>query len=274
MTPTSEELEVFLGRLSRAYAELGANHNFARLEQTNSLADIARDWLRLSAALKETADGFLPAAEKFDGTMAEMLKATKQRTRTSTFRMLLEPLKSDFMDEIVVPLMRHEGSPVQAAARQLEALFSSVVSSEEAHYISEAARCSVVRCHRAAIVMLWAAAIARFHAAIQNFGFMSYNAAAAAANKKKGSPFNRVTSAINITSIADLQLGRDFDLLVVGMELWGYDSQTFDELNRCLSIRNSAAHPGSFEPSSLDVRQFAEKLKKNVFEKIVATSKA
>jgi hypothetical protein len=266
MTPTSEELEAFQDRIARAYADLGTSQNFSRVDQSSGLADIARDWLRLSAALKETTDGLLPSVEQFDLKMAEVLKASKQRTRASTFRRLLEPVKLGLMDTVVVPLMRHEGSPAQAAARQLEGLFSGLVSVEEAQYIVEAARCSAVRCQRAAIVMLWAAAVARFHAEIQNVGFVAYNAAAGATVKKKGSPFNRVTNSINVASLADLQLGRDFDIIAIGMELWGYDSQTFDELNRCLNIRNSAAHPGSFEPTSLDVRQFAEKLKRHVFE--------
>lgn len=268
MTPTSEELEALLDRIGNAYSDLGSNHNFARVEQSNTVAEIARDWLRLSAALKETTDGLLPSVEKFDALMTDVLKASKQRTRTSAFRKMLEPAKVALMDAIVVPLMRHEGSPAQSAARQLEGLFNGFVSSEEAQYIAEAARCSAVRCQRAAIVMLWAAAIARFHAEIQNVGFAAYNAAAGATVKKKGSPFNRVTGNLNITSLADLQLGRDFDIITIGMELWGYDSQTYDELNRCLNIRNSAAHPGSFEPTSLDVRQFAEKMKLHVLEKV------
>ncbi|WP_349779641.1 hypothetical protein [Xanthomonas sp. WHRI 7065] len=268
MSPTSEELETFLDRVTRAYSDLGTNHNFARVEQSSAVAEIARDWLRLSAALKETSDGLLTSVEHFDARMADILKASKQRTRASTFRKLLEPVKSNLMDAVVVPLMRHEGSPAQAAARQLEGIFKGLVTMEEASYISEAARCSAVRCQRAALVLLWAAAMARFHSEIQNAGFANYNLAAASTTKKKGSPFNRVTNAINITSLADLQLGRDFDILAVGMDLWGYDSQAFDELNRCLNIRNSAAHPGSFEPTSLDVRQFAEKLKRYVFETV------
>lgn len=266
MTPTSEELEAFHERANSLYAQLGANHNFVRVDQSAALADAARDWLKISAALKEAVDGFLPALEQFDSAMAEVLKATKQRTRANVFRKYLEPFKTVFMDSVVVPLMRHEGSPSQAAARQLEGIFAGLVSTEEGQYISEAARCSSVRCHRAAIVMLWAATIARIHAEIQVVGFAAYNAAAAASVKKKGSPYNRIQNSINVTSLADLQLGRDFDLIAVGMELWGYDSQTFDELNRCLNIRNTAAHPGSFEPTSLDVRQFAEKVKRFTFE--------
>ena len=268
MTPTSEELEAFLDRVNHIFTALGGDHNYARVDQVEALATIARDWLRLSAALKESADGLLPAVEQFDDLMAAVLKATKQRTRQSAFRRQLEPIRLGLMDSVVVPLMRHEGSPAQAAARQLEGLFNGLVSAEEAQYITEAARCSAARCQRAAIVMLWAAAVARFHAEIQNVGFAAYNAAAAAAVKKKGNPFNRVSNGVNVTSLADLQLGRDFDMLVIGMDLWGYDSQTFDELNRCLNIRNSAAHPGSFEPTTLDVRQFADKLKRYAFASV------
>lgn len=268
MNPTSEELELFLDRVNRIYADLGSSHNFTRAEQSNELAELARTWLRLSSALKEKSEGLSPSLDTFDGSMAAILKATKQRTRTPKFKKLLQPFRDALMDLIVVPLMRHEGSPAQTAARQLEGVFFGLVSNEELQYISEAARCTAVKCQRAAIVMLWAAAVARLHSSIQQKGFSAYNAAATTSVKKKGSPFNRITNSINVTSVADLQLGRDFDVIAVGIELWNYDSQAFDELNRCLNIRNSAAHPGSFEPTSLDVRLFAEKLKLHVFSVI------
>lgn len=267
MTPSSEDLEAFQERVAKASNALGLNHNFTKAEHNNILAELAREWLKLSSSLKESVEGLLPVLDKFDACMTDVLKATKGRTRASVFRKYLSPFKSQFLDELLVPLMRHEGSPSQSAARQLEGVFEGMISSEEGQYIGEAARCSASRCNRAAIVMLWAAAIARLHAEVQNVGFVSYNAALAESTKKKGHPYSRVQNA-NVTSLADLQLRSDFDLLVIGMALWNYDSQTFEELNRCLNIRNSAAHPGSFEPSSLDVRQFAEKVKRYVFSLI------
>lgn len=98
-------------------------------------------------------------------------------------------------------------------------------------------------------------------------GFAAYNAAITATAAKKSHPFSRIQSA-SVTGLADLQLRSDFDILVIGMEFWGYDSQAFSELNGCLTVRNNAAHPGSFEPSTLDVRQYASKLKRFVFEAI------
>lgn len=268
MNASSEELEAFGEQISKIHSDLGVGKGWARVEQTTNLAEAAREWFRFAAALREEADGLLPAVQKYDDAMTAVLKATKVRTRVSAFRRHLEPFKSSFMDDIVVPLMRHEGSPAQAAARQVESLFVGMLSAEEQTYVSEAARCSAVKCYRAAIVMLWAAAIARLHGDIQRMGFLAYNAAAAESAKKNGQPFSRITKSISITSLADLQLGRDFDLIAVGIQLWGYDIQTFEELNRCLNIRNSAAHPGSFEPNSLDVHQFAGKLKRHLFSVI------
>src|SRR5262245_14317608 len=120
-----------------------------------------------------------------------------------------------FLDRIVVPLMRFEGSPGQVASRMIERVFDGVVRAEELPYIQEAARCSSVHCHRAAIILLWTAAIARMHTSIQLVGFASFNAAATAALSKKGPPFSRITKGLSVQSLAELQRARDFDILAV-----------------------------------------------------------
>jgi len=71
-----------------------------------------------------------------------------------------------------------------------------------------------------------------------------------------------------ITSLPELQQLRDFDLLVVGMELWRYDLQAFQDLERLLGVRNGAAHPGTATPGILDVEHFATKLAQRVFSTI------
>ncbi|HKW40590.1 MAG TPA: hypothetical protein VJN39_05010 [Gemmatimonadales bacterium] len=66
----------------------------------------------------------------------------------------------------------------------------------------------------------------------------------------------------------ELQQLRDFDLIVVGMELWGYDLPAFQDLERLLGIRNNAAHPGTATPGLLDVQHFAKKVAERVFSTI------
>ena len=150
------------------------------------------------------------------------------------------------------------------ASRQLLAEFAGKVSSEEQPYLEEAARCLTLHCNRAAIIMLWAAAMSRFHSAIERIGFNSYNTALDQALLKKGTPFNRL-SKNTIASLPELQRSRDFELLVIGMALWKYDLQVFEELDRLLGIRNSAAHPGMLRPNALDVQQYASKIGSYVF---------
>jgi hypothetical protein len=232
------------------------------------LAAAAKEWHRLSPALKTGAEGFIPPLDGYDQTMSEVLAATKQRSRATAYRKKLAPFAEGFLEAIVVPVMRFEGSPGQVAARQIEGVLSDLVKPEELVYVQEAARCSSVHCQRAALVLLWAAAMGHFHTKIQAAGFSSFNAAAATAGAKKGTPYNRITKNLNIQSLPELQKTRDFDVIAVGMDLWSYDMQAFEELDRLLGVRNSAAHPGMFHPGALDVRQFAEKLRRYVFELI------
>lgn len=56
----------------------------------------------------------------------------------------------------------------------------------------------------AAVIMLWTAAIARFHAAITQKGFAAFNTAVDAALAKKGQPFNRIKDGAKISSVTEL----------------------------------------------------------------------
>jgi hypothetical protein len=117
-------------------------------------------------------------------------------------------------------------------------------------------------------MMLWAAGIARLHAAIMNKGFKTFNAAVDAAVARKSAPFHRIKDSAKISSLPELQRSKDADLLIVGMELFGYDLQIYQELDRLLGIRNDSAHPGMAKPTALDVQQFASKVSSYLFEKV------
>lgn len=268
MSISSESLEEFSDRVKAADLELSkyGNKEVSGTEAVAKLAGLAKEWLRLSPELRNTADGYVPSLDAYDLAMTDLLQATKIRTRATSYRKKLGPFVESFLDKVVVAYMRYEGSPSQAAARQVEAVFQGAVTTEELAYVQEAARCSSQHCHRAAIIMLWAAAVARLHSAVQSVGFTAFNSAAASAAAKKGAPYNRVTKNLTVASLAELQRARDADVLIVGLELWSYDLQVFEEQDRLLSIRNSSAHPGMYSPVALDVRQFAEKVRRNVFD--------
>jgi hypothetical protein len=269
MNADSGELEAFYDRLKYADDKLikSGSKEIKRADAISELYELARDWLRICSILQASDVVDVEVLREFDEQMIQLRRATESRTRASAYRKILAPLMSEFFERVTVPVIRFEASPAQVAGRELLGILSGQITSAEANYIDEAARCLTLRCHRAAIVMLWAAAIARLHNEIEQMSFTSYNLALAATVAKKTSPFKHVYNT-PISSVAELQKIRDFDILVIGMELWKYDNQTFEELERLLGTRNSAAHPGMSNPIALDVLQFARKLNDFIFAKI------
>jgi len=271
MIPSSDQLEAFLERLHTLDREL-SNLKGAEVRKADTVTEIkavSKDWLRFSEALRSVEALSQDNLNFVDVQLKGLLQSTNARTRSSAYRKKLVPVLSSFTDRIVIPVIRFEGSPSQVASRQMISEFAGKVSLDEQNYIEEAARCLANRCNRAAIILLWAAAMARLHGAIEKLGFNTYNAALDQVTQKKGNPFNKVFKT-TVASLPELQRCRDFDLLVVGMELWKYDLQVFEELDRLLGIRNSAAHPGMLRPSALDVQQYASKVGAYVFG-VVAT---
>lgn len=272
MLPASDSLESLLERAKSLVAELkrlkSAEVKSAKIK--NALADLAREWLRVSQLLKAAAIGEVAKLNAYDETMRGLLAATGTRARATALRRRLEPFADGALNDVVVPVIQYEGSPRQVAGRQLQTVFGNSLTADEITYVEEAARCVTVQCYRAAIIMLWTAAISRIHNAVVRLGFDSFNKAVDATTSKKGNPFNRVKETAKLSSFPELQRSRDADLIVIGMELFSYDLQTYQELDRLLGIRNDSAHPGAARPGALDVQQFATKVRDCVFDRIPA----
>jgi hypothetical protein len=269
MKPSSEELEELFERmrsLSRTLTSLKGTQAL-KAELITEIKAVSRDWLRISGALHSEQTIADDNLQMVDVPLKQLLEMTNVRTRSSSYARKLAPVISLFTDRIVVPMIRYEGSPSQVAARQLARIFAGLLSPDEQNYVDEAARCLASQCNRAAIILLWAAGIARFHSAIENLGFNAFNSAVDRVSKRNSSPF-KYASRAHITSLPELQRCRDFDLIVVGMEIWEYDLQIFEELERLLGTRNGAAHPGMMSPLALDVQQFASKVKAHIFSHV------
>lgn len=267
MLPRSDDLEALVERskqLHKKVRKLGSAE-ISKANIKNQAAEIAREWIRHSQSLRQAGVCDATRLESYDQAMQQMLGRVGARVRASALRKDLDVLVDGAVDDIIVPLIKHEGSPRQVAARQLLATFQGL-SADESAYIDEASRCVTVQCHRAAIIMLWAAAIARMHAAIGVQGFAVFNSAVDSTIARKGSPFNKIKESAKVSSVAELQRSRDADIVLVGIELFHYDLQVYQELDRLLGTRNDAAHPGMAEPGALDVQQFANKVNNYVFQ--------
>ncbi len=268
--PDSDELEEFHEKVRSLDSQL-AKLNSAEVTRTEVITElntVSKQWLKMSVALSEGGVCDLSALQKIDETTKDILQSTTARTRATSYRKKLALLLDPFTTSIIVPVIKYEGSPIQTAARQIKDIFSAHILEGEEAYLDEAGKCITVHCYRAAIIMLWTAAISRFHRSIENLGFSAYNTAYATTIAKTGNPFNKVSKGATISSLPELQRIRDFDILVVGMELWKYDLQTYEELDRLLGARNTYAHPGMANPTILDVQQFASKIDTFIFSKV------
>lgn len=270
MLPSSDELESLHARVREAAAalkKLGAAE-VTKTHTKDMLAGIAREWLKLAPLLRQANVCEAAVLEAFDSDMQGLLNGTTTRARATALRKKLDRFSTKAVDSLIVPLIQFEGSPRQVAARQIQAAFPSSLEPEEAAYVEEASRCVTVQAFRAAIIMLWAAGVARLHRAITNRGFNAFNAAIDSCVSKKGIPYNKVKEGAKISSLPELQRSRDADVIIVGLELFGYDLQAYQELDRLLGTRNDAAHPGQFHPNALDVQQFAQKIGLHVFQAV------
>ena len=270
MLPKSDDLEELYSRAKKMCGNLGRRKQAEVTQQDvkDDLAAIARDWLRVSPVIRDAGCCKNDILDQFDTQMTELLSSATQRARASALKNKLKPFVDKVVDVVIVPVIQVEGSPRQIAARQVHEALDGALTQDESIYVSEAARCVTVECYRAAIIMLWAAAIARIHETIMNQGFDQFNKAVDAVSSKTKHPFKRINSGARITSLPELQKSRDSDLLIVGMELFRYDFQSYQELERLLGQRNDCAHPGMNNPGALDVQQFASKLRRLAFDQI------
>lgn len=271
MLPKSDELEALYERAKRLSSALGKKKSAEVTQQAtkDEIGAVARAWLGFSPTIREVGCCNPETLKQFDDLMSDLLTSSSSRARASTYKNKLAPFVDDAVDAVIVPVIQVEGSPRQVAARQVEEAFRGATGDEEEVYVREAARCVTVECYRAAIIMIWAAGVARMHAAVMNRGFADYNSAVDSLAAKKGAPFNRIKQSAKITSLPELQRARDADLLIVGMELFGYDLQTYQELDRLLGLRNDCAHPGMNHPGALDVQQYATKARSLIFDKVL-----
>jgi hypothetical protein len=273
MLQTSDDIEALHAKLADIDSELKklGQSEVPQGDATKSAAAVvAREWLKHSRSLREAGICDAKVLTAIDAEMQEVLETLRTRVRASALRSKWKTFLASAISAVVVPLIQHEGSPRQVASRQLLAEFGTAeLSPDEKGYVDEAARCVSAQCPRAAMIMLWAAGIARFHSAIARRGFDAFNKAFETSRKRQGFPFARLRDSASVSGFPELQRSKDFDLLVVGMELFQYDLQVFQELDRLLGQRNSAAHPGMGQPTILDVQQFARKITAYIFMKVV-----
>src|SRR5437867_6301960 len=112
MLPTSDSLEALLERAKGLVADLKRLKS-AELKAPatkTALAEIAREWLRLSQSLQGSGVCDGDRLNGYDTSMKDLLAAVGTRARASALRKKLQPLVDGALKDVVVPVIQHEGS--------------------------------------------------------------------------------------------------------------------------------------------------------------------
>src|ERR1051325_9778943 len=115
--PSSEQLEAFLQKLRDIDRDLAKlkDSEVRKAETLGEIKVVAKQWLMFSEGLRSVETILEKSLNHVDAQMKEMLQGADSRTRASTFRKKLKPALDSFMDGIIIPVIRHEGSPAQVA---------------------------------------------------------------------------------------------------------------------------------------------------------------
>jgi hypothetical protein len=142
-------------------------------------------------------------------------------------------------------------------AEELSKLIKNLKNNEDTEYLNEAMLCIENELYRAAVVMTWSAAMHFLKKEVVKNHLNDFNTEAVKANPKW-----RTAKTSD-----DLGLMRERDFLdrLVNISLIGKDVK--DQLQDCLTLRNSCGHPNSLKIEKLKVASCVETLILNVFQR-------
>ena len=142
-------------------------------------------------------------------------------------------------------------------AEELRKLIKNLKNNEDTEYLNEAMLCIENELYRAAVVMTWSAAMHFLKKEVVKNHLNDFNTEAVKANPKW-----RTAKTSD-----DLGLMRERDFLdrLVNISLIGKDVK--DQLQDCLTLRNSCGRPNSLKVEKLKVASCVETLILNVFQR-------
>lgn len=177
---------------------------------------------------------------------------------------LIREALAGFHPDLIVPVQKHH------MYYQEHPVFGKLLDAAreyEKDYLLEAIECARAGKPRAAIVLGWSAAVNRLHLYIAHARINKFNQASAQMQAIKTGRYKRFTKKFFIQNLADLRMSVfDTDLLWV-LEFMGViDGNQHERLEICLTMRNTAAHPGEAPFSDENVASFFSDLHPLVFE--------
>lgn len=235
------QLQADLAALARAVKAETAK-SIARKSIRDEAQRIGTSWF--STVRPAIERGVIPVdtLDRYGKGFERLVKISSPNNLKTSYVDTLEGLTKKFKAELRLPL---QTAPPSKDVSTFDELFASLGDADvDDAYLKEAVDCARAGFIRASAVMGWCAAIARIHRAVEKIGFQKFNVASASMASQTQGRFKRFNKAQSVTSISELQLVFDTDILWIleGMDV--IDSNQHTRLRSCFDLRNHCAHPG------------------------------
>lgn len=233
-------------------ADMRALMRSVKAETAKSIARqaIREEALRLGqswfSVVRPAIEGGVVAKDVLDryGTAFERLvKISSPNNLKTSYIDTLDGLTKKFKSDLLLPLQT--APPPAKDASTFDEMFASLGDADTYDaYLKEAVDCARAGFIRAAAVMGWCAAVARIHRAVEKIGFTNFNVTSANMASQTQGRFKKFSKAQSVTSLSELQLVFDTDILWILEGMGVIDANQHTRLRSCFDLRNHSAHPG------------------------------
>lgn len=216
-------------------------------EQRNQINYMSAKWFSDYSKSLSTYSVSQEVLDKYNGAFEELLKLSSTNSRRSSYLRQMDIIRHNYTSEIIIFLQTHTDESdvvVNKMSSEVLELLEKIKDKEENEYLCEALGCWENGFYKAAVVLMWCAAIDRIHRVIENVGFDKFNSASDYMKNQTTGRFKRFNKNQNVHSISELRMVFDSDILAIleGMEMIDVNQKT--RLVSCFEMRCHSGHPG------------------------------
>lgn len=216
-------------------------------EQRNQINYMSAKWFSDYAKSLSMYNVSQEVLDKYNGAFEELLKLSSTNSRRSSYLRQMDIIRHNYTSEIIIFLQTHTYESdvvVNKMSSEVLELLDKIKDKEENEYLCEALGCWENGFYKAAVVLMWCAAIDRIHRVIENVGFDKFNSTSEYMKNQTTGRFKRFNKNQNVHSISELRMVFDNDILAIleGMEMIDVNQKT--RLVSCFEMRCHSGHPG------------------------------
>ena len=239
------KLKEFQTRLKSLKKEvsLESGHCISKSALRNAADEIATMWVeKLRSPLEHK---FKLDKDLIRGTAESMKRLhilSRPNNLKSSYLKVLSAVLKQFDNRFVLPIKQTTFEVDNIL--DLTKIIPTLPDPDESIYLQEAIDCAAAGYRRAAIVMGWCCGIDRIQRKVIAIGFAAFNAASTKIKNQTSGKFKRWNKEFKISTLSELQMIFDNDLIIVLEGMGLIDGDQAQRLAICFQYRNHSAHPG------------------------------